>query len=450
MLRGIFMVMLAAAVVGCGGPVREGAAPPGPVAAAPTGTAAPGAPTPRVEAFHGLGKLAYVRDGHLYILNGETDRLLEVPGTKAPGALAWSADGEWLAFRDGETGLFLADGATGRAHEIPGIPGQLGDFAWSPTGSALAVSIALYEKGPEGPATGEIWLIDDPARPQPRRLAATNTPAGALHWAPDGKRLAYAITLPYTNPESRSDVLEVIPTSGGQPERWYTAESAGLDPAGWWPDGKGILFWLRPMHCVSCAMDGRPLQSLAAGAARPLALPDTLLHRDWLSWAPDGRSLLIVRGGGRITWDMKQLATCDVTTGKCRDLPQPETAVSLDPAYAPDGSRIAFVRAARRPGQWGFGNQDELRAWVDSLTLWTSRPDGSEARQIGAAGSRIYAPAWAADSRHLLYVLDSAVWVIDADRPEPRQVAVLTAPASLFGYYGYIGWAHQVAWHRGQ
>lgn len=101
-----------------------------------------------------------------------------------------------------------------------------------------------------------------------------------------------------------------------------------------------------------------------------------LLNRNWLSWMPDG-DLLMIQGGGREAWNQKQLVRCSVTTGDCQPLPQPETVVTLDPATAPDGSRIAVVRAESRPT--GNHTEAENDAWQTTRRLWVANPDGSGA-----------------------------------------------------------------------
>ncbi|MCG0239946.1 MAG: hypothetical protein L6E13_12380 [Firmicutes bacterium] len=394
------------------------------------------------EAFRGLGKLAFVREGRLYILDGETGALREVDGAAPASAPSWSADGRWLAFRQGEgdeSRIVVAEAATGAIRELTGLPGPVEEYEWAATGSALAVA-----------AGNAIWLVDDPARPQPRRLAAPDGPFGALTWSPDGRHIAYVVGLPDENVEARSDALEVVDTAEGKAVRWYVAEEAGIVPAGWWPDSRGILFWVLPQHSNSIAADGLPLQSLALGSHEPVALPDTLLYQSWVAWRPGSGELLLVQGSGRPVWDGKALALCNPGTGACRNLPQPEDTVSLDPAWSPDGQRIALVRAQRRPEEWGFTGDDQVMEWVESRRLWVMAADGSGAREMATAGGGIYNPTWSRDGRHLLYVQKGALRVLDLETGQTRWVADLGEPENDFGFYGHIGqWAQQMDWHQG-
>lgn len=427
-------------------PKQDRAVPPaaGPILAAPEST----------QAFHGLGTLAFTRDGRLYLLNDETDQLREVAGAQPAGALEWSADGRFLAFRqaDGEENrVMLVEAATGKLREVPGTPGRATGYAWAPEGSGLAVSAAVDpEPDVPLPTQSQVWVIPDPADARPRFLASAATPIDMMRWSPDGSQIAWVRTLPYERPESRSDALEIGDVKEGQPVRWwYVAEGAGIDLAGWWPDGQGLLYWIRPSHCVSCAADGRPLHSMALATKEVVDLPIGLLYPGWLSSGPGQQELLMVQGGGRPVWDAKSLARCDVRTGACEGLPQPEDAVSLDPALSPDGRQIALVRAKRRPGEWGLASEEALKEWVDSRTLWLILPDGSEARQLTAAGGGIYSPAWSGDGRHLLYVKDDTLWALNLDTDQAAPVVDLGQSDGLFGFYGHRSWwSHRIAWHR--
>src|SRR5438128_487698 len=81
-------------------------------------------------------------------------------------------------------------------------------------------------------------------------VAATNRGV----WSRDGKALAYAVTHPFDgHPEMRSDALYTVSAHGGHPTRRYFGRHEGIGLAGWWPDGKGLLFWRDPWHSASIA-----------------------------------------------------------------------------------------------------------------------------------------------------------------------------------------------------
>jgi len=284
----------------------------------------------------------------------------------------------------------------------------------------------------------------------PRRLAAT-TGTVSFAWAPDGKSLAYSTTLPYDSkdPASRSDALYTVSVDGGAPVKQVEAPQAGIIIAGWWADGRGVLYWLDPLHSASLAADGLGLLSLRLGDVKPTHLATGLIHQGWLSQSPAGK-LLMVTGSGRIIWNNKQLALGDPGAGSVKAIDNPAGMVTIDPSLSRDGRRIAFVAARDLGGEvWGFSKPDELTAWINSRTLWTANSDGSGAHPLTAAGTGIYQPVWSRDGSHILYIRNNALWLISADGGNPQKVVgPFLERQDPFGYYGYASYQDMMAWYQ--
>ncbi|MGH2687818.1 MAG: hypothetical protein ACRDKW_03285, partial [Actinomycetota bacterium] len=296
----------------------------------PEGTA-PTAPAGRDVALDpdllaGGERLALVHAGRLYVLeHGEEP--VEVGGDAATEP-RWSPDGEWLAWlegsgEDGRTARLVAeDGAAPRDAE--GLPNGVRELHWSPEGSRFAATV----DEPGGPA---LW-VGGPGE-DARQVAMAGEGIFSFAWRPDGGALAYVATAASEPP--RADSVLVLPLAGGEPgepsEVFTAGTDEGLELAGWWPDGRGLLFWVSPQHAASLAADGLQLHSLAEGGRRPLTLTGTLTYPEWLTWADD-RRILVVAGFGRDAWRGKALAFCHAGSGGCQNLPTPEGTVALDPA----------------------------------------------------------------------------------------------------------------------
>ncbi|MBX6377481.1 MAG: PD40 domain-containing protein, partial [Clostridia bacterium] len=384
-------------------------------------------------ALRGQGRLALVREGRLYLLVGETGEVRLLDGSGRAAGPAFSPDGEWIAFVRRVPGLaggtlMLVRAEGGEPSEVQGLPAPVapGEYAWAPVGSTLAIAPAAATEG-EG-----LWRAA-PGEPA-RRLAAEGERVHGFAWSPDGRTLAYVVTPPADDPLARSDELRLLDVERGESVVRYTAERAGILLTGWWPDGRGLLFWLDPYHSASLAADGLPLLSLGEGEAKARELVTMLPRRDWVAWAPvasgDGATgrnrFVVVEGTSRFLWENKRLALCDAERATCRPLPQPEGTVALDPAWSPDGRRIAFVQAEEMRGR--SGGVEDVAHWVEGRALQVMHADGQTAEPVSAAGQGVRQPRWSADDRHLLFVRADGIWLLLAGDGPPRRLASLPEP----------------------
>lgn len=442
------LVAFALILTACGGTAARS-----PAMATDPGVAAAVDAQPPVDmaAFRSQGKLAFVADDRLTILDGERVTLHTVTGSGQARYPTWSSDGQWLAYLRAAsadarmTTLWLVRSDGSQAHAVSGLPAPVAQgyltpsLAWSPTAETLAVVLA----GPPG-ADG-LWLVHTDGSIQ--QAAAQGQSVGSFAWSPDGQALAYTATLPT---QGRPDALFTVPVGGGTAtQRLVAAANTGLLVADWWPDGQGLVFWPDPDHSSSVALDGLMLQSLALGSTSTRDLTKTPLYPDWRSWFPTGDQLLVVeQQGWRAAWDRKSLATCDVRAGACRSLPQSPDAVSFAPAWSPDGSRVALVRAKDVGVTGGLGSVSAA-TWNLTRTLVIADATGANARTLTAAGEGIDRPQWSRDGTRLLYLRDNAVWLIGADGGAPQQiVGPLPNPPDGASTYGHVSWERSVAWYR--
>lgn len=373
-----------------------------------------------------------------------TLRRIATPGV-TPLDPAFSPDGRWLAFAGSSTNpsvqtyaVWLARGDGSGAHVVVAQGGLIG---WNPVSDVLAVE-----------AGNDIRLIE-PAGTA-RTLASAAGFWGAV-WSPDGRSLAVA-----TRDWPSATTLASYPVTGGKPVVWLRLNARSgvlngmneviIDPAGWWPEW-GIGFWVFGDGMVH-DNDQTPLDVIPAPGASPRLLGYTLSdgYAPQAAAAPDGRLAIVsnpdLNSIGRIAWQDKRVEVCSPASGRCTAVPSPRSAVTLDPAWSPDGSRLAYVQAPYRASP-GFP-QAVTVAWYGAHQLWLYDPATGSVRELDASGASV--PAWSADGQSLLYVAGDAIWLLAPLNGRPARIAgPLYPPGQWPVYYGQVNWVSQFAWWPG-
>lgn len=230
-------------------------------------------------------------------------------------------------------------------------------------------------------------------------LAGIASPASATGV---GARIAYVA------PDA-SNVPQIWTSSpNGQDATQLTHDPNGDSDPAFSPDGHYIAFVNGSGHIA--VMD-------AAGAAvvdlTPHDAPGGRVD-GWPSWSPDGLKLAFTRidyGAASPEFDV-WVTNRDGT--QPRNLTPGAGIDSIEPAWSPKGSSIAFVR----------GNPEQI---------WTMGTNGSSAAQLSNVDFYASDPAWSPDGSRLVFSQnvggsDSDLWLIDATGQNQRQ---LTNSAAL-------------------
>ena len=128
---------------------------------------------------------------------------------------------------------------------------------------------------------------------------------------------------------------------------------------------------------------------LGASGGKPRNLTANEVDDTDPAWAPDGRRIAFVRGG--------DLYVMDAAGSHVRRLTRTAAAES-DPAWSPDGRRLAFARRVGRVAQ-----------------IFVSDPDGRHAQQITREEAGAEDPAWSPDGRRLAGSSGGVVFTIALD-----------------------------------
>jgi len=308
-----------------------------------------------------------------------------------------------VAWGGGPAGIYVvaADGSgLTRLTETPARP------FWSPAGDRIAYT-----------AEDGLWLVaaDGSGRQRLAEARGASPPA----WSPDGSRIAF------TDPSSRT--LRIVAVDGsGEVARPLLTEEPGLElvafaidgPPAWSPDGARVAY-------VSWDGNGDEVYAVAAAgeAAEPVQLSDIpassrYVRRDdplrqrvavanaaFPAWAPDGSTVAFTRypETPRSTGGL-YLAEED-GSGQDR-LTRVEPLAGAD--WSADGRKLLF--AARREAE-------------EEIYVLNLRGFGLLANLSRTHPGRSRDPAWSPDDRQIAFASDGDIWLMRADGSNKRLLA---------------------------
>lgn len=423
-----------------------------------------------LEALSGHGNIAFVYGGRLYVADGSEQKLRNVAGPHSTVfSPLFSHDGKWLAFltyapntQSDEDVLWLAKGNGTDARRVGDIPLVHVDFdagespiAWSSTSDNLLVTTGpLSPVGIQVPR--RVWIV--PTQGKPRQLLPTGFVGGAI-WSPDGRSIAVI----YSSVGLTHEAIEVVSIVGGATTIWYQSP-LNISFAGWYP-GTGIVIW-DGWYGPDTENFGVPLSVLHGPNESLVPLTKAAIFQPpVVSGGPNGEIAITANTGGgnvgegvKFVWFAKAVETCSDALGSCSEVAMPSGNVSLNPAWSPNGSELAFVEAPQsnlgipsgypnyQPYQNGFVWSD-IAPWYSKLTLWLLPMGSSQPAQVRTV-SGASDPTWSSDSKSLMYVSSEQLWLLAALGAHPFRLAPVDGATGYL--FGYADWIHNFAWWSGQ
>jgi len=251
-------------------------------------------------------------------------------------------------------------------------------------------------------------------------------------WSPDGTKIAFMSVR-----EGRSG-LYIMNADGSDP-RFVTTANFGIElplcrrSLTWSPDGTRIAFatyvphpglgGLSAIYMVNS--DGTGLTRLTWGEPPlgPLDLEP--------AWSPDGTKIAFSSASGGYRWGI-----C-LMDPDGSDIVRLTDGLDWSPAWSPDGKRIAFVR-----GKGGVGD------------IYVMDADGTNIIRLTSGPAKYAQPSWSPDGEKIAFVSDRdkifEVYVMDADGGNIRKLTDNPAYGFIenacdqlpswfpLPYYGYI------------
>ena len=258
---------------------------------------------------------------------------------------------------------------------------------WSPDGRRIA-----YFSRRDG--NKDLYVVSADGSRQ-RRLAHDASFA-TLAWSPDGRKIAFV------HNRDGTDGVYVVNADGGGQRRLARKGNA---PA-WSPDGRKIAF-----------VSGSRIYVMNADGSEHLALTKPIVGRiPSLAWSPDGRKLAFLHEGGcgQFCFNLYVVGSDGSgmrnLTSKLAPGGHPGAGPASDPAWSPDGRKLAFVR---------------LNASVGS-PIYVVKADGSGLLRLTRNPALDADPTWSPDGRRIAFASErdgnSEVYVMNANGSGQRNL----------------------------
>jgi dipeptidyl aminopeptidase/acylaminoacyl peptidase len=280
-------------------------------------------------------------------------------------------------------GILAAFSASGAAERKPLTPGDIwklkavGEPQLSPDGRwiAYALTVTDFEKNSRN---ADIWLVPSGGG-EPRRLTTSEKRDDTPAWSPDGGTLAF-ISSRDGDPQ-----IYALSLAGGEARR-VTDFPGGVEDMIWTPDGKGFVFAARTyldcrdLDCV--AKKDKEKEESKVGAK----VHEHLLYRHWDAYE-DGK--------------VQHLFYTAVEGGEPRDLTSDLkfdaltfwlASVGRDFEVSPDGTMLYFS-----------GKQAEAQAVSYNEEVWCVPMAGDEVKRITTNPAADTHPRVSPDGRYLAY-----------------------------------------------
>lgn len=282
---------------------------------------------------------------------------------------------------DGASGTLTILGAEGGAWSIGAGSAELSALTRPPEGSAFDTEHALSPDGSrlafvryaEEGVTGSLIVANTEGSGE--TLLADN--AGAPVWSPDGTRIAYLDLDAF----SGGSTLTVIDADGGEPRP--LAEDASVPH--WSPDGSRLVFMSMDLgRFMGPAEPPSELRMVDADGTGERVLAEAAPFADRPAWAPDGTRIAFVSGADSGT----AMSVIDLNAG-ISTVAEIANGYLAEPKWSPDGSRIAFTISTNS-------------LFTADGALGVVPATGGEVQRIGQLRDAWYlAPTWSPDGAWL-------------------------------------------------
>ena len=238
----------------------------------------------------------------------------------------------------------------------------------------------VYARGPAGGNT-DLYVMESDGTAQ-TRLTDDSAHTRAPEWSPDHTRIVFD-----SDVGGNADIY-VMSRTGNERTKLTTSPAPELNPT-WSPDGKRIAFESRLQD------DTRDLYTMNSDGTNVRRLTSNRADDLDPSWSPDGTRIAFASTRG----DNYDIWVIDAEGGQPTDLTNTPDYTEFGPSWSPDGKLIAFHRK-------GIKIPNDI---------FVMKPDGSSLLKITKTGWDDQNPAWAPNSREIVFQSGRVAGGADSD-----------------------------------
>jgi Tol biopolymer transport system component len=336
--------------------------------------------------------------------------------------------------------LLLGLGGCGTSPRIVVVP---------PQGNIVFTSSRALNGSDAANGASNIWLTDSSGASARALTTLTAASSASPAWSPNGAKIAFESfrALDGSNGAIPAANIWVMNAdgSGQTPLTRLTADTITSIHSAWSPDGTKIAY------DSTRALDGRNVAVLdvniwimnadGTGAMPLTTLKASLASSVFPVWSPDGTKIAFTSSRALNGMDAaipaRNIWVMNADGTGAQPLTTLTVASSVDPAWSPDGTKIAFVSARTLDGK---------NTGIAGPNIWIMNADGSgqtALTQLTTPYNMTFeSPVWSPDGRTIAYVssraldgsdagsLVSNIWTMNANGTSAKAVTALTAASS--------------------
>jgi len=355
-------------------------------------------------------RMAFARGDSIFATAPATDEVEALGGHLHgnPHSLAWSPDGNWIAYVNhnpvwrgslnwSPASIWILDASGGEPVLVTDEEHLNVSPRWLPDSRHLLLvsnrdgprSLYVVEVGPEGPR-GPPRAIPGPSDPHSISISADGSRLAYSRFPGEGQNI-WSIPIPRSGAVSIRDAIRV--TTGNQ-----LVEAHSLSPDSEWIVFDSEIGRKRDIY----------KQSLGSGSSRPRLVAETSGDASNPVWSPDGTEIALTGPSEGTENSPEGDAEVFVVSPDGGTPVQVTDCVATNPTWSPDGLAIAF-------NSWGPGSAGNRNIWVISRSD-VGAPWGDPVQLTDLEDCAW--PDWAPDGESLVCATGRGGWVRVSSRGE--------------------------------